>query len=119
MMRSRSLQRRGAWTALFAVALQLVLSFGHMHRLPAAPGLVSVIAAAGSPQPDGGAPGDAAADICSICVSMHLAGTTVLPPPAPLVVPVRVSVVVAVSRSPFGLPRIPPHAFQTRGPPTA
>lgn len=114
------MRRRGGWAALFALAVQLVLSFGHMHPLPTTSAPVLTAAVGGGPlQSGGGDPGDAASDICAICVSIHLASTTALPPPVPLVVPVATYLVVAYSRGHVVEPRLPPLPFRTRAPPTA
>jgi len=118
MMRSRSLRERGAWAALFALGLQLVLSFGHMHPLPLASAPVAAVSG-GPLHSGGGDPRDAAADICAICVSIHLAGTTILPPPVPLAVPVRAYTTVEPSLGHFVRPRLPSPPFQTRAPPSA
>jgi hypothetical protein len=119
MMRLRPLRRRGAWAALFALALQIVLAFGHMHPLPTASAPVAVAALGGPLQSSGGDPSDAAQDICAICVTIHLASTVGLPPPPALPVPDATFHVVESSGSNFVLPRLPPHPFQTRAPPTA
>jgi len=118
MMRSRSWRRLGRWAALFALALQIGLAFGHIHPLVAGKDLV----AAAAPQPSRGDPqktGDAAQDICAICVSIHLASTLVLPQAAAIAVPARTPDFVDPGGSEFVLPRLPPHPFQTRAPPSA
>ncbi len=123
MMQSQFLRRRGAWTALFALALQIVLAFGHVHPLVASSGAVAATAAGGVLQSGTGDPvkksRDAAQDICAICVTIHLANTVVLPPSVPLAVPARGPDLVGSIGSTFVLPRLPPHPFQTRGPPAA
>lgn len=120
MMRSRSWRRFGGWAALFALSLQIVLAFGHMHPLAAAGRFVTAAtphaSSGGDPQKR---PGDAAQDICAICVSIHLAGTLVLPQAAALAAPAGSPDLVDLGGSSFVLPRLPPHPFQTRAPPTA
>ena len=118
----RSRARLGGWLALFALTLQLVLTFGHVHLDHAAPlSPVSAIAAAtASAHPAAPAvPDGAADDYCAICALVHLAGT-LTPAEAP-VLPVPVA---------FDRPR-PPSAvanlltasslalYRARAPPTA
>jgi hypothetical protein len=121
----------GAWCALFALAVQLLLSFGHVHldgggrdaagtvrlalqipaALPDAPAL---------PTPPGHhGPNGAHGDFCAICALTHLAGTLVpasspaLPLPAvfgPAPTPLRADRALAAT------PLLP---FQARGPPIA
>ena len=86
MLRCRSLRQRGAWPALFALALQFALSFGHIHltRLSGL-GPVSVQTTLVLPFSPGDGPvrqdSGPAIDDCAICASIHLAGT-LLPPTA-------------------------------------
>ena len=107
---------------MFGLALQLVLAFGHMHPLFTASGLAPAVAV-DVPQSDTNGPekktGDAAQDICAICVSIHLASTLVLPSVAALAVPARTPERVDLAGGRFALPRLPPHPFQTRAPPIA
>ena len=86
--------RQGAGVALFALALQLVLSFGHVHLDGAA---VSASAVAGiavsQAADDNGAPSDpghhpGTNDVCAICATISLAGSLLLPQLAQLVLPV-------------------------------
>lgn len=122
-MRSGRLQRRGAWVALFAIALQLVLTFGHMHPLPAAASSGVAAVTAATSEPGNGSSdrqtGDIAHDICAICVATQMANAAALPPPAALALPVRVFVAMAFSGGTFAPPRLPSLAFETRAPPTA
>jgi Protein of unknown function (DUF2946) len=119
----RSNIRGVAWLALFALAMQLVLSFGHTHRGDF--GLTSAVAAGadqnhvGSPSPapadrDRGSTSD---DGCAICASIALAGTLILTPPPGLAPPMRVKRVrfaLVQADIPRGPARI---SFQARGPP--
>jgi hypothetical protein len=86
-MVSRANHRRLAWLALFALWLQLALSFAHTHPEDFF-GLVAhhdaqlttdrhtVPGSPTSPFPDG-----LAHDACAICASISLAGALVLPAP--------------------------------------
>ena len=125
MLLRRRLHRRVAWLALFALWLQLGLSFGHTHPEDFF-GLdhhkqAQLTAAHTAP----GAPAGSIADVlgheasCGICASVALAGTVMVPIPP----------VVALPRFERGAPPPlydhavvirPPHLlFQTRAPPVA
>jgi hypothetical protein len=116
----RAKLRTGARLALLALAVQIALSFGHVHL-----GNVqhaSAIASTGG-QPSGSTPtqhpvGDAD-DYCAICATIHLSATSLLPQPPQLPAPFAVRQVehsncIAVSF--FSTRRAP---FQSRAPPLA
>ena len=120
----RSLRRFGAGLGLFALLLQLSLSFGHIHADDLLPrGLAGVADhLAGKPQPpakgpDGQTP--ASHDDCPICAVMHLAGTIVLPGAPSLSLPTQFTPTdfVPADFAYVSVPRRLP--FQTRAPPTA
>ena len=76
-------RRWSTWLALAAMALQLVLSFGHIHLEKLASG--SVIAsvttskAPSSQQNPAQHPANEADDFCAICATIHLASSSFLP----------------------------------------
>jgi hypothetical protein len=127
MLQRRSLRYSGGRLALFAVFLQLVLSFGHIHPSDIFPfghavaqgqGVAQLVTADhGSPagQNETGAGGEA----CAICANMALAASLVLPDPIGIAppaaaIPTRVAAPVAL------LIAAAPHLlFQTRAPPSA
>jgi hypothetical protein len=85
MRQDRPLFRCAAWIALLAFWLQIGLSLGHAHALGlGAPGeqVLSAPSDGTVPQRDG--PVEQA---CAICVSMHLAGISVLPTPPAVALP--------------------------------
>lgn len=81
----RSRKRAGSYLALFALAFQLAVSFGHVHLEHIAPPSVGASALAGAqiPAADFNAPSnptgreDLADDCCPICTLIHLAGALV------------------------------------------
>ena len=81
----RSRKRAGSYLALFALAFQLAVSFGHVHLERIAPPSVgaSALAGAQTPAADLNAPSnpagreDLADDCCPICTLIHLAGALV------------------------------------------
>ncbi len=121
-MRSvRSTRRFGGWLALAALALQMVVSFGHVH-LDAVHRAAPLVATAGasaqaarpSPTPQ---PQNDADDYCAICASIFLAATSFVPQAPQLPVPfgserVELSFVVA-----FNVVEPRRVLFQSRAPP--
>jgi hypothetical protein len=119
----RRYRRSGAWVALFALALQLVLSFGHVHvdsaagSIPAFAGISASQAADvdGTPSDSDHHPGTH--DFCAICATIGLASSLLLPQPAQLKLPIadahkwpREYQAALVARQPHFL-------FQARAPP--
>jgi hypothetical protein len=116
----RAKLRAGAGVALFALTVQIALSFGHIHL-----GNVqhaSAIASTGT-LPSGSTPtqhplGDAD-DYCAICATIHLSATSFLTQPPQLPVPFlsrpveHFDCVAVISFSPRRAP------FQSRAPPLA
>jgi len=89
----RSRSRSGSYLALFALAFQLVLSFGHVHLEDGAPlsghasallGVHPASTAAAAVDPAGKETPTLADDCCPICTLIHLAGALV-PATAPAV----------------------------------
>jgi hypothetical protein len=80
MHRIRNNRRFGGWLALFALAVQLALSFGHVH-LDGIRGdtdaRISLISER-SPASPAQHPGNDA-DYCAICATIHLASSSFLP----------------------------------------
>jgi hypothetical protein len=122
MGRGRLTRWFGTGLALFALVLQLTLSFAHIHPddlLRSAAGS-DVVLDRGQPAVDhhDHLPGHAHDD-CPICSVMHMAGTIVVPSPPTLVVPAVLAtapdpteatpLVLVARRAPF----------QTRAPPQA
>jgi hypothetical protein len=120
----RSIRRFGAALGLFALLLQLALTFAHIHPddlFPSASGAAAQIAdgsQAGGRDPERQAP-SAPHDDCPICSVMHLAGTVVLPAAPALAAPVQFTTAhfAAAEFVPPFIPRRLP--FETRAPPTA
>lgn len=118
----RSHRRLGARLALFALAVQIVVSFGHVHldklasSAPAAAGLSLLTAnrdqTPASPDHHGGA-----GDVCAICAVIALVASSVVPEAAQLSPPAP-----APADWPREFAAAPPlsdphHSFQARAPP--
>jgi hypothetical protein len=80
-------QRRTTYVALLALALQLVISFGHVHLNNLALGKITTAAA--QTVSESGTPAGTIPDRdegCAICAIIGLAGTPLLPDAPPLLV---------------------------------
>src|SRR4051794_8624614 len=92
-----------AWCALFAIAVQLVLSFGHFHNNGLGSGSISTALISSDrvildPADANGGPSNPTAparDYCGICAVINLAGS-VVPPATPAVLQ-TVAVISAVA----------------------
>lgn len=118
----RSQRRFGGWAALFALSLQLALSFGHVHvGTTATP---SVLAALTSQADSDGTPSHRgshhpADDLCAICVVSGLIGSAQTSTPPALVPPTAVATALLAfvpDTTDAGQRRV---AFRSRAPPQA
>jgi hypothetical protein len=117
-----------AWLALFALACQLVFSFGHVHigkasvsfGVPAAAASSDAAADGPSPakDPAGKGPASPAGDFCAVCANISLAGALILPILAALLLP-PVTGVFRHLVSPHAPASFPHRPFGARGPPLA
>lgn len=120
----RANMRWGVTCAYFALAVQIVLSFGHLHinaaaRLAQADSFLAQPAApnpGGGPKPQPHQPSD---DYCPICVLIHLA-SLMLPgsTPAPTL-PIVVAHVAPAIGAECAAALLPSPSFQARAPPIA
>ncbi len=114
--------RHGSWLALVAIAINLALSFGHIHVA----GQVSdrgLIAAALGATDHGKAPGHPDGplgdDLCPICIATSAIASAIASAPPAIPLQLDATVVdrpVALVRLAVTLPRAP---FQSRGPPVS
>jgi hypothetical protein len=88
----RTNRRASGTLALCALALQIALAFGHIHRLDltgaSGVSLAQTRATAVDPTPRGHNTGHSSDDYCLICASVSLAGTGLPPSQIALVLPV-------------------------------
>ncbi len=118
-------KRHGALLALAALALQIVLSFGHVHldgiRPANAHTTVAVahnaVVTQAPDQAPAQTPGDD--DYCAICASIYLASTSVISHAPPLPVPLGFHRVEHSYGAARGIAAPRRFAFQSRAPPTA
>jgi len=115
-------RRFGGWLALTALALQLALSFGHVHldgvRAGATADWIVGAKAPSSPAP-AQHPTNDADDYCAICATIHLASTSFLPEAPPLPVPFVSQTVEHFHHVAFVFVAPQRTAFQSRAPPLA
>ena len=125
MQRLRSQLSLGAWLALFALAFQLVASFGHVHGLSDSehPSVqLTSTARNGADVPSGNAndqPPDNDHDYCAVCALIHLVGVVVAEPSSPALPPsfgIRRIASVAAEFKTIPLSDAP---FSARAPPVA
>ncbi len=116
----RNLQRSAPWLALFALLVQFVAAFGHMHPedyrfLERGHGLASLRAGSGPVDPSSPVlPPDVD---CPICASVFLLGNAPLPAAIPLPAPPGVALAIVAAGKALWL-TLPRHLlFITRGPP--
>ncbi|MBN8980301.1 MAG: DUF2946 domain-containing protein [Rhizobiales bacterium] len=115
----RSKAKSLSFVALFALALQLGLSFGHVHADRALAGKTAVAGLLSSTSSDSGNDTDNRADLCAVCVTIAIANALIdsAPPVLPLPVVTTASdilpVAVASGASTTAL------GFQSRAPPIA
>ena len=125
--------RTGSRLALFALALQFVLSFGHFHLnaaqaapaiqtltdLAQAQSLASEAARQAEQQPAGHDDGQPSNEPCAICAVMSMANQLVFATPALLLLPDAVELLFLVTDAEFAhLASLWP-AFQSRAPPVS
>jgi hypothetical protein len=106
----------GARVALFALAVQFALSFGHFHPIAAqaAPSIQSVQQQLPSPGPDTDRHLD---DLCAICAVIALASTAVAAAPPSLLLPQFVELRQQTTETAFLHLHAARAAFQSRAPP--
>jgi hypothetical protein len=119
----RTNRRCGSWLALAAIALQLLLSFGHVHLdgLARSSAVTSVAAseAPSSQQNPAHHPANEAEDFCAICATIHLASSSLLPDAPLLPVPFASRTIEHFGHFAFVFISPQRAAFQSRAPPLA
>ncbi len=116
-------KRHGAVLGLIALALQIVLTFGHVHLRDVAQGSQAAVSehaalAQTKSQAPGQNPGDAD-DYCAVCASIFLASSAFAPAPPQLPVPANFQRVEHSFNAARPLAEPPRLAFRSRAPPTA
>jgi hypothetical protein len=122
----RSRSRFGSYLALFALAFQLAVSFGHVHVDEIAPPSAGGAAFASTQSGDEvNAPSspagreDVADDCCPICTLIHFAGAMLPAETPPLPLPNMFGHLRLAAALAFGLAASQTALFQARAPPIA
>jgi hypothetical protein len=121
----RARSRLGSWLALFALAFQLAVSFGHVHLDAKGAGHAAVLADHSSADADSAslAGNDEAPaladDYCAVCALIQLAGTIVVAQVPVLPLPVFFAGTQTGPPAQFELTAHNHAPFSARAPPTA
>jgi len=114
--------RRGSWLALVALAINLGLSFGHIHAIDGK-GLqhrlasqIAAIAASDGGQSRGHHDSDPADLLCPICVAAGAIGHGLSSAPPALPLALAEAPIDQTIEPVFALPQRPRSAFYSRGP---
>jgi hypothetical protein len=118
----RSNVRSGAWFALVAMALQLALTFGHLHLRVNSAASAQLAAKTTITLPDGSSSPTKPRLVdenCAICTLIQMAGATALVAVVWLLLPSLFASTTFAIRVEHALAASPPLNFQARGPPIA
>jgi len=114
----RSKAKKLSLLALFALALQFGLSFGHFHRVAlTAPTLAALADHTSTPDTDHDQ--DTQGDVCAICATIAMADTLVDAVPPLLTLPQAFVIVPAAPSPETTAPVSRRNIFQSRAPPHA
>lgn len=110
--------KTGSRLALFALAIQFALSFGHFHAeiARAAPAIQAALTDA-AVQPPSDHDGDQHVTDCAICAVLSLANNFLFAAPPHLDVPQAAGLLRLASGAEFPHPGSPHPAFRSRAPP--
>ena len=102
--------------ALFALAVQLGLSFGHTHANVAVAG-ISASGSQSQATPDADHDQDVHRDLCAICATIAMASSLVASGPPSLALPLAITAQQIAFHSEIFTPDSRRGAFRSRGPP--
>jgi hypothetical protein len=119
--------RSSTWLALTALALHLVLTFGHIHAeefSPASMATASVVATDAQAADDGGASEERYRTLrahhhCAVCTSISLLGTSILPVAQTLALPNAIPGARELNLASAAPPRELRSSSKARAPPSA
>lgn len=113
----RSQAKKLSLLALFALALQLGLSFGHFHHDAAVAAISGPASASQASSPDTDHDQDAHRDLCAICATVAMANTLVAATAPTLPLPLLVATLRTASHFETIAPDPRRGAFRSRAPP--
>ena len=105
--------------ALFALALQLGLSFGHFHHDTAVAGIAASASQSQASTPDADHDQDVHRDLCAICATVAMANTLVAAAPPSLTAPLAITALQAAFHPEAIASGFRRNAFRSRAPPHA
>ena len=112
--------RHGSWLALIALAINIAISFGHIHAIGGHRSEHSlVVASSDSRQTPDHSDDGKADDLCRICMAVAAIGTALAPTPPALPFEFADAAIDHVIEHTVTIPPAPRAAFQSRGPPIA
>jgi hypothetical protein len=114
----RSNIKHGSRTALLALAIQVVLSFGHFHGI-AAQAAPAIEAAQQQQTPSSPDPDQHRGDACAICAVMAMANTVLYATPPLLLLPQAIEFLYLTTDAEFVHLKSAGTAFQPRAPPAS
>ena len=116
----RSHGRGGACLALFALALQLVVSFAHVHQHGIGPHATAAVSATVASDPSGHPESNGlAGHPCAVCTLIQMAGSLVPAASPALPLPLMVTPLRLAAGHDRERAASPPPLFQARAPPIA
>lgn len=113
----RSQAKKLSLLALFALALQFGLSFGHFHQDTAVAAISGPASASQASTPDTDHDQDTHRDLCAICATVAMANTLIAATAPMLPVPLPVATLQITSRFESITPDPRRGAFRSRAPP--
>ena len=115
----RSSRRYCGYLSLAVLALQIILSFGHVHLGAARASSVTAVAGTAVPAPFPTQPGDHSIGYCAICATINLFANSFAPSAPQLIAPVVWQHIEHSDRPAFVFVALRTTSFQSRAPPFA
>jgi Protein of unknown function (DUF2946) len=112
--------RQGSWLALVALAINFVMTFGHIHpsdRTGSERAGLLIAAALDGDRSRNHPADNRSDDLCPICMAAAAMGTALAPTPAALPVEFADAAIDHAIEHAVATPHAPRAAFQSRGPP--
>ena len=110
--------RHGSWLALIALAINIALSFGHIHAIGGHRSEHGLVVASPDSRQTPDHSDDGKADyLCPICMAAAAMATALAPAPPALPVEFAEAAIDPATERTVAIPHAPRAAFQSRGPP--
>src|SRR6516162_9210752 len=112
-------RRYCGYLSLAALVLQIVLSFGHVHLGIARASSITIVGGPAMSSPLPTQPSDHGIGYCAICVAIHLAANSFVPPVPQLAAPIARQRIEHSDRPALVFVALRTTPFQSRAPPSA